>query len=56
MSRIRLTEKFIEGMAKPDHYDDPIKKSRGPAVLLGGIEIEHSTNFSTSPVLLKTSA
>jgi len=47
-----ISEESIEGMAKLDHYDDQIKDSRDPAILLDGIEIVHSTNFSASPVLM----
>ena len=47
-----ISEESIEGMAKLDHYEEQIKDSRDPAVLLDGIEIVHSTKFSSSPVLM----
>ena len=37
-------------------YDQGIKDSRKPALLVDAIELVHSTNFSTTPVLISLNA
>ena len=39
-------------MGKLGNYDQDIKDSRKPALLVGAIELVHSTNFSATPVLM----
>ena len=47
-----LSEESIEGMGKLENYDQEIKDSRNPALLLDAIELVHSTKFSSTPVLM----